>query len=92
MKELKYKIDNIIYSIEVKKGHTKNSSIQLFTGQVDSSGREIYIGDTVYSNSEECFLEVSWNNTAGCIELCDDSVCFTFDNFYSEELDLVYDK
>ncbi len=60
-----------------------------FTGQKDKHGKDIYVGDIVYYGRDEENFVIGYDKTISSISICNGDVCYTFDNLYGKDLEII---
>lgn len=80
-----FRIDNMLwYAL-----NSKDYIVEQFTGLQDKNGKDIYLGDIVYYERDEENFEIGYDDTIGAISICNGDVCYTFDNLYGTELEVI---
>ena len=69
--------------------NSKDYQVEQFTGLQDNNGVDIYVGDIVYYERDEENFEIGYDDTIGAISICNGDVCYTFDNLYGKDLEII---
>lgn len=78
-------IDNMLWTAL----NSNDFIIEFATGQQDRNGKDIYLGDIVYYGRDEENFIIDYDKTISSITICIDTICYTFDNLYGKDLEII---